>query len=89
MFFKSKLLLIIISLFFMINLYAKGFEALIEIKEINNQKITLFEKKEKIVFENNILNKNLKYNKVLSLILQKIMLLEKSYKDSDLYIENQ
>ncbi len=86
MFFRTKLLLIITSLFLVINLYAKSFEALIEIKEIDNNKIILLEKKEKIIFENNMLNKDLKYNKALSLILNKIISLEKSYKDSDLYI---
>ena len=86
MFSKSKLLLIISSLFFMINLYAKSFEAIIEIKEVNNKKITLYEKKEKVIFENNLLNKDLKYNKVLSLILDRIVILEKSFIDTDLYI---
>ena len=86
MFSKSKLLLIITSLFFIINLYAKGFEAIIEIKEVNNKKIALYEKKEKVVFENNSLNKDLKYNNALSLILDRVMILEKSYKNTDLYI---
>ena len=86
MLFKNKILMIIISLFFIINLQARGFEAIVEIEEKNNQELVVFKKKEKIIFENNSLNKDLKYNEALSLLLNKIMILEKKYKDEDLYI---
>lgn len=86
MFSKNTLLLIIVGLFFIVNLYANSFEAIIQIKEVNNEKIILFEKKEKIYFEKNILDKDLKYNEALSLILSKIMILEKNYINEDLYI---
>ena len=85
MFFKNKLLAIFFSLFFISNLYAKNFEAVIQIEEVNNQKITIYNKKEKVIFSKNLLNKDLKYNKALALVLNRIMTLEQGYKDKELY----
>jgi hypothetical protein len=79
--------LFLLILFFINNLIAQeSFSSIVKIKETNNNGIVLYEKEKNILFNNNKIKEDIKYKKVLKVILKRINVSEKQYIGENLFL---
>jgi len=79
-----KRIILLLFYLFTVNVLAKEFQATVLIQESSINKVILYETKEKINYDNNKINKKIKYKKILEQMIKKIIFIEQKYKNKEI-----